>query len=218
MRARRLRGFFAIGALILFASCAVNSDEGVAERASRPSDGDDTLVAIPPTVTPTATAAPTPTSTPVPTATPEPSPTPVPTPTPDLSLPLIEMFRDDLPILGLIEDCRDEIDMACDVLRARAGDAENLEQFAKQCGGRKRAIRQFCTGGVQGVTVGSIPFSDYLLEVEQVGEQCEDGDMTACDFLYFRSDSGSVWQELGKTCAARTEQAVPDCRTAFADS
>ena len=114
---------------------------------------------------------------------------------------------------GLRADCEDGSDQACDILFqiSDAGSAE--EAFALSCGGRSDTATLFCTEGIDAATEEFF-FDPDSSGVSDIVDQCvEFADMTACDFLFFRSPIGSDLEALGGTCGGRVEVAVPDCRT-----
>ena len=82
------------------------------------------------------------------------------------------------------------------------------------CGGRGEPATAFCTEGVVSQD-GGVLFDEESSALPDIAEDCESGDMTACDFLYFRSPLGSDYETLGNSCAGLTEVAIPDCRTQF---
>lgn len=117
-------------------------------------------------------------------------------------------------INSLVEDCETGVDMACDIL-FQASDFDSPEELvARTCGGQRPDNFGFCTEGM--VADGAnIWFAEDSPGLSAVVGACEIGSMTACDFLYFRSEVGSAYEDMGNTCAGRTEIAIPDCRTAF---
>lgn len=121
----------------------------------------------------------------------------------------------DAQVAGLVDDCIDGSDLACDVLYQLTEFDSPEEEIALTCGGRSAVTMIFCTEGIEADdTTAFSPDSEAL---PQLVTDCEVGDMTACDFLYFRSPINSEWEEIGNTCAGRTSVALPDCRTQFGE-
>lgn len=120
----------------------------------------------------------------------------------------------DEQIQSLITDCQDGSDMACDILYSTSPVDSPAEEVALSCGGRSDEFVRFCTEGIESA-FGNVWFAESSPGLPAALASCEDGDMTACDFLYFRSAVGSEYEEIGNTCGGRTVVALPDCRTAF---
>ena len=117
-------------------------------------------------------------------------------------------------IVGLTVDCAAGSDLACDILFQASTLDSPEEELARTCGGRRSAADDFCTEAIERDESG-IWFDDASPGLAAVEDACRDGDLTACDFLYFRSEIGSVHEELGTTCGGRVDVAIPDCRTAL---
>ncbi len=107
-------------------------------------------------------------------------------------------------------------DMACDILLSISMPDSDLEAIALGCGGRGAAFDSFCTEGIEVAGPDSIWFSDDSPGIGDIVAGCEAGDMTSCDFLYFRSDYDSELEQVGNSCGGRIDIAIPDCRTALA--
>ncbi len=118
---------------------------------------------------------------------------------------------------ALLTDCEAGSDLACDIL-FQLSDFDSVEETAAlTCGGRSEIERLFCTEGID-AAANELSFDVTSDGLERVVGQCEDdGDMTACDFLYYRSPVDSDLEEIGATCGGRVTVAVPDCRTLLAD-
>lgn len=123
---------------------------------------------------------------------------------------------DDELIAAWSDVCRDGSDLACDVLFTITERDSEAETLARTCGGRSDVEVRFCTPDIE-------PFEDRLwFDAESPGlpdvvDDCETGDLVSCDFLYFRSEVGSRYEEIGNTCGGQVAIAIPDCRTALAD-
>lgn len=118
---------------------------------------------------------------------------------------------------SLLADCEDGSDLACDVLFQISAFDSSEETAALSCGGRSDTTVVFCTEGVEALP-DELVFDPDSDGIDAVVDQCvDDGDMTACDFLFYRSPIDSELQEVGGTCGGRITVAVPDCRTALAE-
>lgn len=121
---------------------------------------------------------------------------------------------DDELIEAWSAECLDGSDLACDVLFTITDRGSEAEEIAQTCGGRSDVEVRFCTPDID-------PFEDRLwfsadsAGLPDVVVDCESGDLISCDFLYFRSEVGSTYEELGNSCGGRVAIAVPDCRSAL---
>jgi hypothetical protein len=114
---------------------------------------------------------------------------------------------------GLLADCEDGNDLACDILYQISAFDSPEEDAAVTCGGRTDVAVTFCTAGID-AGEDELVFDPDSAGLERVIEACQvDGNMTACDFLYYRSPIDSEFQEVGGTCGGRVNVAVPDCRS-----
>lgn len=119
---------------------------------------------------------------------------------------------------ALLDDCEGGSDLACDVLFQISAFDSPEEDAAVTCGGRSDVEVTFCTEDVDALP-GELVFDPDSDGIDAVVDLCEDdGDMTACDFLYYRSPIDSELQDVGGTCGGRVTVAVPDCRTLLADN
>ena len=114
---------------------------------------------------------------------------------------------------SLLIDCDGGSDLACDVLFQLSEFDSVEENAALTCGGRSETTVTFCTPGIE-TDGGTFAFDITSEGLDVVVEACvDDADMTACDFLYYRSPLESELEALGATCGDRVPVAVPDCRT-----
>ncbi len=64
--------------------------------------------------------------------------------------------------------------------------------------------------GLFGTGPGEIPVDvsdpEYDPTLHDLAEDCRDGDLDACDTLYFQTPVGSEYEQYGTTCGARTEE------------
>lgn len=114
---------------------------------------------------------------------------------------------------SLLADCKNANDLACDILYQISAFDSPEEDAAVTCGGRTDVAVTFCTAGID-AGEDELVFDPDSAGLERVIETCQvDGNMTACDFLYYRSPIDSEFQEIGGTCGGRVNVAVPDCRS-----
>lgn len=119
-------------------------------------------------------------------------------------------------LASLLADCEADSDQACDILFQLSAVDSIEEAAALSCGGRSETETPFCTEGVE-ADGEQLHFDESSPGLSQIVIDCEGGDMTACDFLYYRSPLGSTYEETGNSCGGRTDVALPDCRTFFDD-
>ncbi|MEM7093557.1 MAG: hypothetical protein AAF567_11190 [Actinomycetota bacterium] len=118
-------------------------------------------------------------------------------------------------VAALLADCEDGSDAACDVLFASSDFGSIEERIALDCAGRSSNDPFFCTEGIRSEP-GEIWFDESSPGLPALVDACEDdGDMTACDLLFFRSPVGSSFEDIGRGCGGRVPVALPDCRTVF---
>lgn len=119
---------------------------------------------------------------------------------------------------ALSNDCIDGNDLACDILFQVSGFDSDEEETAVTCGGRSEIEVTFCTDGID-VDGAELVFAENSEGLAGIITACRDaGDMTACDFLFFRSPLGSDTEIIGATCGERVEVAIPDCRTFLSEA
>lgn len=113
--------------------------------------------------------------------------------------------------------CRADDTRACDVLFLISRIDSDYERLASTCNGAGSPASGWCT---EGVTTGldGLRFDESSPGINGIAADCSDGDMMACDFLYFASPSGGQWEEFGDGCGGRTESAFPDCRSEYPDN
>ena len=114
---------------------------------------------------------------------------------------------------SLFVDCEGGMDLACDILLLLSEFESPEESAALNCGGRSDTEVDFCTSDIE-AQPDELVFKINSEGLAGIVTACEvDADMTACDFLYYRSPLGSDFQDVGGTCGGRVGVAVPDCRT-----
>jgi hypothetical protein len=133
----------------------------------------------------------------------------------------------------LAVDCADEDWEACDALYFGTDVGSEWEAYGSTCGGRNDETSGGCvslyeeggstssSGG--GTSPGAIPPAtipptglggDPALNAQ--AQSCYDGDMTACDDLYFATESGTPYRGYADSCAGRQPEGTGQlCRVTF---
>jgi len=101
---------------------------------------------------------------------------------------------------------------ACDELYFAAPVDSGYERFGATCGNRE-AQPGLCSahGGAGDTTEGGFG-SDPQLDLLYM--ECEEGNMLACDDLFFEAEPASAYEEFGATCGLRGE-GNGDCVSIF---
>ncbi|MGY1747027.1 hypothetical protein [Blastococcus sp. SYSU D00695] len=196
-------------------------------------DGDDT--ATPTTTSPVTTTEDTPPSTATSSAVEcrEPSGGGSPgVPDPDSPCDITEPDPDG-DLLPLAEDCADEDWDACDTLWSHSRSDSDWETYGATCGGRNPAAPGLCVATYEGgatapsTTDGTSPGPIPPATIPPTGlgddpslnaqaQACYDGDMRACDDLYFATESGSPYRGYADSCAGRQPEGTGQlCRNTF---
>lgn len=118
---------------------------------------------------------------------------------------------------ALADLCRSDDTRACDVLFLISPIDSDYETLASTCNGAGVPNSGWCTDGVQ-QGLDDLSFDEASPALDGIAEECTDGDMMACDFLYFGSPTGGEWEAFGDGCGGRTDSAFPDCRTEYGDN
>lgn len=124
---------------------------------------------------------------------------------------LLDFDREE-QLQSLANDCRDDSNQACDILFLISDGGSEFEDIGLNCGERGLPESGWCTTGITSTAL-NLEFDLDSPALPEIRESCADGDMTACDFLYFGSPSGSDEETFGNGCGGRVEVAFPDCRT-----
>lgn len=128
-----------------------------------------------------------------------------------------QAYGDDPRLDSLWDDCGGGDDRACDILYIQSSVGSDYEQFAFDCAGRGLSSGGGCVEGITYDALGYVSDEDDSGLAAQV-VLCQDGDMTACDFVFLGTVFGSEINEIGYTCGGRIAVgALPDCRTRFGD-
>lgn len=117
----------------------------------------------------------------------------------------------------LAELCRSDDARACDVLFLISAIDSEYEELGSTCNGNGPPESGWCTEGIA-TGLDGLTFDESSPGLNTIAAACSDGDMMACDFLYFASPSGGQWEDFGDGCGGRTTSAFPDCGSEFADS
>lgn len=117
---------------------------------------------------------------------------------------------------ALAELCRSDDARACDVLFLISDIDSEYEELGSNCNGTGPPESGWCT---EGITTGldGLAFDDASPGLSAIAAACSDGDMMACDFLYFASPGAGQWEDFGDGCGGLTVSAFPDCRSEFPD-
>ena len=119
----------------------------------------------------------------------------------DCVIPISETFETDIPFFygedafldNLYDQCADGNDEACDDLFWQSVGGSEYGSFALTCGGRGCQIPM----DGRSMNYGDNAYLDNLYD------QCADGNDQACNDLYFQSFGGSEYEEFALTCGGR---------------
>ncbi|MGY9081414.1 MAG: hypothetical protein ACKVK3_02275 [Acidimicrobiales bacterium] len=143
--------------------------------------------------------------------------TDAPATTPEVEIPKGFGLGGSEQLQGLLTDCADGNNLACDILYVISPFNSTEEAVAVTCGGLANTAVTFCTAGIDAGEDERF-FALDSAGLGRVTKACQvGGDMTACDFLYYRSPIGSQLEEIGSTCGGRINVALPDCRSTIAE-
>jgi|GEM_PF-759295 len=113
-------------------------------------------------------------------------------------------YGDDPYLDSLYDQCADGDNQACDDLFLESPGGSEYEAFGIDCGGRwgleeRRTLLQVCeaSSSGEGGNYGDDPVLDDLYD------QCADGDNQACDDLFWQSPSDSEYEAFGLDCGGR---------------
>ncbi len=118
-----------------------------------------------------------------------------------------EAFGDNSGFDVLWVACEDEVYDACDDLYLSAPIDTGYEAFGSTCGGRTDELVGGCAaefgadegGDFDAEAFGDDPGNDALYVA------CDDGDLNACDVLFFNSALGSEYELLASSCGGRRD-------------
>jgi len=119
------------------------------------------------------------------------------------------ILGDDAALNDLANQCFEGDMGACDDLFAQTPVDSDLEAYSQTCGGRidevdgaPNCVARF--GG--GEPVEPEDFGDA--QFNRLAQQCFDGDLGACDDLFFQTPIDSAGEEYGSTCGGRLTDGV----------
>lgn len=130
------------------------------------------------------------------------------------------ILGDDQALNDLANQCFDGDMGACDDLFAQTPVDSDLEAYSQTCGGRidevdgaPNCVARF--GG--GDPVEPEDFGDA--EFNRLAQQCFDGNLGACDDLFFQTPIDSAGEDYGSTCGGRLTDGVSgSCETTLGGS
>ena len=124
-----------------------------------------------------------------------------------------QAYGDDTDLDALFDGCEAGNEIACDLLYTNSGASSEYNELGLDCAGRGDGI-DMCSPDLDYAPDG-INIDQGSPGLQTLATDCEDGDMLACDLLFFVSAPGSDYESLANTCAGRITSALPNCRTRF---
>ncbi len=120
-----------------------------------------------------------------------------------------ESYGDDPFLDRLYDDCADGDLDACDSLYFSAPIDSDYELFGQTCGGTSNGAPGTCAGGDPS---GTEPFGyGDDAELDALYDDCQGGDLVACDDLYYASPIDSDYEFFGATCGGRSDEISGFC-------
>jgi hypothetical protein len=113
-------------------------------------------------------------------------------------------YGDDALLDDLYDQCEDGDLVACDDLYFESPEGSAYESFGSTCGGAEDDLFGDCSATLDDE-------EDLGADLDALHDLCEEGDMGACDELYFESPIGSDEEEFGSTCGGRQDETNGDC-------
>ena len=121
-----------------------------------------------------------------------------------------ESYGSDASLDAMWDACTAADFVACDDLYWGAASGSDYEDYGMTCGGRIADGGGDCVGsfgGSGGFTDEGGSYGDNE-SLDALWDSCEDGDMAACDALYYESPFGSDYEDFGATCGNRGDSAL----------
>jgi hypothetical protein len=115
-------------------------------------------------------------------------------------------YGDDEELDLLYEECEAGDMVACDDLYYDSPPRSAYEDFGSTCGERGGHLFGECAAELDDEDAEE-PDAD----LDSLRASCAEGDMEACDDLYFDSPVGSDEEEFGSTCGGRQDPTNGDC-------
>jgi hypothetical protein len=117
-------------------------------------------------------------------------------------------YGDDAELDALWDACESGDAASCDELYSSAPSGSDYEEFGATCGGQTDGT-EFCDTAEEALpedstTTGAQNYGDDPA-LDALWDACEAGSGTACDDLYWESESGSAYEDFGITCGNRVE-------------
>lgn len=120
------------------------------------------------------------------------------------------MYGSDPELDALYDACADGDMVACDELYFNSGYGTEYEEFAITCGGTDTDNYGFCDSSGSTDGSGAMNYGDDAT-LDALYDECEGGDLAACDTMWWDSEIGSEYEELAETCGGRTDYAAGTC-------
>jgi len=126
-------------------------------------------------------------------------------------------YGDDARLDELHDRCADGDLRLCDTLYWSAPAGSDYGAFAADCGGNRPAAMYSCS--LEGAVDPATGFADLeSAQINDLSASCVDGDMVACDLLFFITPLDSDHNDVGFTCGGRIGiGAYSGCRTQLGD-
>ena len=116
-------------------------------------------------------------------------------------------YGDDEDLDFLYDECDEGAFDACDELYYASPEGSEYESFGSTCGDREDDLFGDCAVELE----EDFDDEEQDADLDALHDACADGDMEACDELYFESPVGSDEEEFGSTCGGREEETTGDC-------
>ena len=119
------------------------------------------------------------------------------------------ILGDDQTLNDLANQCFDGDMGACDDLFAQTPVDSDLEAYSQTCGGRIDEVEgaPHCVARF-GAADPTEPDDFGDAQFNRLAQQCFDGDLGACDDLFFQTPVGSAGEDYGSTCGGRLTEGV----------
>lgn len=117
------------------------------------------------------------------------------------------------PLDDLADGCFEGDLTQCDLLYGLSEDGSDYQLYGDTCAGRQDSgTGEFCTEVFDflvpdGQSPGDLGNDD---ELDELADECFDGDLGACDELYAESPVGSSYETYGITCGGRQPVSIAD--------
>lgn len=127
---------------------------------------------------------------------------------------------------ALAASCEDGDLVACDVLYLNTPVDSDEEAYGSTCGGRNEELDGGCSTEYEWALPDAQAPGDLGddSDLDDLVDECEGGDLGACDDLFAQSEVGSTYESYGRTCggrlpaASRTDIAGGLCEDRYGDA